>query len=471
MKTILIKNGTVINPLNRRNPVRVADIFIRDGKIAKIKQNLDRPGADIVINAKGKLVTAGLVDMHVHLREPGREDKETIATATRAAAKGGITTILGMPNTSPTIDSQTTVKFVLEKGREEGIVNVLTAGALTKNMEGKELAEIWEMKMNGASMVIDDCAEEQGMRLRRLALEYCKTFDMPILTHPEDADLKDDAVMNEGWAATQMGLSGSPASTESLVVARTLELLREVPTPYHFTHVTTERSVELIREAKKDGLPVTADVTTHHLLLTDEACLNYNTAAKVDPPLRTETDRLALIEGLKDGSIDAIITDHAPHLLVEKFVPFAEAAVGIIGLETLFALAYTELVEKKVLSLPEFFAKLTINPASIIRSDRGKIVEEAIADISIFDPNEEWKIDKNKFQSKGRNTPFHGWKVKGKASEVIVGGELVVKQGELLKGISTPSPSFSFLFALFGVDSPAPVSASVQMLGCCHSHF
>jgi dihydroorotase len=431
MKTILIKNGTLINPLNRRNPTRIADIFIRDGKIAKIKQNLARPGADTVIDAKGKLVSAGLIDMHVHLREPGREDKETIATATRAAAKGGITTILGMPNTNPAIDNQTAVKFVLEKGKREGIVNVLTAGALTKKMEGEELAEIWEMKMSGASMIVDDCAEKQGMSLRRLALEYCKTFDMPILTHPEDADLKDDAVMNEGWAATQMGLSGSPASTESLVVARTLELLREVPTPYHFTHITTKRSVELIRQAKKDGLPVTADVTIHHILLTDEACLDYDTAAKVDPPLRTEADRLALIEGLKDGTIDVIITDHAPHLLVEKFVPFTEAAVGIVGLETLFALAYTELVEKKILSLPEFFAKLTINPAKIIRSDRGKLEEGVIADVSIFDPKIKWKIDKNKFESKGRNTPFDGKKVQGKVSEVMVGGELVVVKSEL----------------------------------------
>jgi dihydroorotase len=430
MKTILIKNGTIINPLSKRNPIRIADILIRDNKIIKIKENLKEQKADKVINAKGKLVSAGLIDMHVHLREPGREDKETIATATRSAAKGGITTILGMPNTSPAIDNQTAVKFVLEKGKQEGIVNVLTAGALTKKMEGKELAEIWEMKMSGASMIIDDCAEKQNMRLRRLALEYCKTYDMPILAHPEDADLKDDAVMNEGWVSTQMGLSGSPASTESLVVARTLELLREVPTPYHFTHISTKRSVELIRQAKKKGLPVSADVTTHHLLLTDEACLNYNTLAKVDPPLRTEDDRLALIAGLQDGTIDAIITDHAPHLLVEKFVPFAEASVGIVGLETLFALAYTELVEKKILSLPEFFAKLTINPAKIIRSDRGRLEEGAIADVAIFDPKKQWRIDKNKFESKGRNTPFDGVSVRGQVCDVIVGGEVVVENGK-----------------------------------------
>ncbi|MFH0776574.1 MAG: dihydroorotase [Patescibacteria group bacterium] len=433
MKTILIKNGKVVNPENRRNPVRLADIFIRDGKIAKIKQNLARPGADTVIDAKGKLVTAGLIDMHVHLREPGREDKETIETASRAAALGGFTTILGMPNTAPTIDNQTAVKFVLEKGREAGIVNVLTAGSLTKKMEGAELAEIWEMREAGASMIIDDCAEKSGMGLRRLALEYCKTFGMPILTHPEDADIKDDAVMNEGWVATQLGLPGSPAATESLVIARTIELLRECPTPYHFTHVSTGRSVDLIRAAKKMGLPITADTTAHHLTLNDEACLDYNTEAKVDPPLRTEADRQKLIAGILDGTLDALISDHAPHLLVEKFVPFAEAAVGITGLETLFALTFTELVKKNKMPLAEFFAKLTVNPAKIIRTNRGRIEEGAIADLTIIDPNLEWTIDKSKFASKGRNTPFHGRKVTGKAVDVIVGGEIVVRKGELKK--------------------------------------
>ncbi|MCF7845812.1 MAG: dihydroorotase [Candidatus Peribacteraceae bacterium] len=433
MKTILIKNGQVINPENRRNPVRVADIFIRDGKIAKIKQNLDRPGADIVVNAKGKLVTAGLIDMHVHLREPGREDKETIETASRAAALGGITTILGMPNTNPTIDNQTAVKFVLEKGREVGIVNVLTAGSLTKHMEGKELAEIWEMRETGASMIIDDCAETSGMGLRRLALEYCKTFNMPILTHPEDADLKDDAVMNEGWISTQLGLPGSPAATEALVVARTIELLRETPTPYHFTHISTGRSVDLIRAAKAEGLPITADTTAHHLTLTDEACANYNTHAKVDPALRTETDRQKLIAGVLDGTLDAIVSDHAPHLLVEKFVPFAEAAVGITGLETLFALTFNELVKKHKMPLPDFFAKLTVNPARILRSDRGRLAEGSTADITIIDPSEEWKIDKNKFASKGRNTPFHGWNVAGRTTDTIVGGEFAVRKGKLQK--------------------------------------
>lgn len=430
-KTILIKNGTVVDPANKQALERVADIFVKDGKVAEIGNNL-KVQADVTIDAKGKIVTAGLVDMHVHLREPGREDKETIATATRAAAKGGVTTIMGMPNTNPIIDNQTAVRFVLDRARETGIVNVLTTGALTKRSEGKELAEIWELKMSGASMIIDDHAETQSMGLQKLALEYCKTFDMPIMVHPEDASMKDAAVMNEGWVSTQLGLSGSSATTETIVVARTLELLRETPIPYHFTHITTAGTVDLIRRAKAEGLPVTCDVTTHHITLTDEACLDYNTFAKVDPPLRSETDRQALLKGLTDGTIDVIITDHAPHLLVDKFVPFAEAAVGIVGLETLFAIAYTELVKSKILTLPALIEKLTINPARIIRAKgKGELKIGGDADISIWETNSVYQIDKNKFESKGRNTPFHGKKVSGKASEVMIGGKLVLRKGEL----------------------------------------
>ena len=239
--------------------------------------------------------------------------------------------------------------------------------------------------------------------------------------------------MNEGWISTQLGLPGSPISTEALVIARTIELLRETPTPYHFTHVSTGRSVDLIRAAKKEGLPITADTTAHHLTLTDEACANYNTFAKVDPPLRTEADREKLIAGVLDGTFDALISDHAPHLLVEKFVPFAEAAVGITGLETLFALTFTELVKKHKMPLADFFAKLTVNPAKIIHSDRGKIEEGAVADITIIDPDTEWQIDKNKFASKGRNTPFHGRKVFSRPTEVICAGELIVKKGQFEK--------------------------------------
>lgn len=430
MKSILIKNGTVINPDNK-NPEQKADILVEDGKIQEIAQKL-KVKADKTIDARGKFVSAGLIDMHAHLREPGQEGKETIATATRAAAKGGVTTVLGMPNTRPALDNQMAIRFVLDRARETGIVRVLIAGSLTQDMAGEKLAEIGELKAGGASVVIDDCAENQTMGLRRLAMQYCQTFDMPIMAHPEDASLKGDAVMNEGWVSTQLGLPGSPASTESLVIARTLELLREIPVPYHFTHITTARTVELIRAAKKAGLPVTCDVTTHHITLTDEACANYNTYAKVDPPLRTEVDRQELLKGLRDGTIDAIISDHAPHLATEKLVPFAEAAVGIVGLETLLPIAYTELVEKKVLTLPQLIQKLTLNPAKIIRAQAGQLNKGAAADITVFDTKTEQKIDKNAFESKGRNTPFDGKKCKGWPSEVICGGRLLVENGKLL---------------------------------------
>lgn len=432
MKNILIKNGTIVNPDDKRNPERITNVFIREGKISKISANFDQPNADIIINAKGKIVTAGLVDMHVHLREPGREDKETIATATRAAAKGGVTTILGMPNTTPAIDNQTTVRFVLDRARETGVINVLTSGSLTQKGEGKNLAEIWELREAGASVIIDDGPEEQTMALQRLALKYCQTFQMPLMAHPEDAAMKGNAVINEGWISTQLGLEGSSTSTETLVIARTIELLRETPVPYHFTHISAAESVNLIRAAKSEGLPVTCDVTTHHLALTDKECLDYNTLAKVAPPLRSEFDRQTLLAGLADGTIDAIITDHAPHLLLEKFVPFSLAANGIIGLETLFSIAYTELVVKKVLSLSDLIAKITINPAKIIRTKAGSLREGGAADISIWDTKTKFKINKNMFESKGRNTPFHGKTCRGFANEVICGGKLLVKKGKLL---------------------------------------
>jgi dihydroorotase len=431
MVSILIQHGKIIDPTNQEKSKYESDILIENGKITKIEKELDDKNIDTIINAQGKIVTSGLVDMHVHLREPGREDKETIATATRAAAKGGVTTLLGMPNTTPAIDNQAAVRFVFDRARETGMVKVLVAGSLTKNSQGNSLAEIWELRESGVSMIIDDAPQSLSMKLKKLALEYCQTFDMPLMAHAEETSLAEGAVMAEGFVATQMGLSGSPASTESLTIARTLELLRETPVPYHFTHLSTQRGVELIREAKKQGLPITADTTPHHLALTDEECLNYNTSAKVAPPLRSENNRAALIEGLLDNTIDAIASDHAPHLLVEKFVPFVDAAVGIAGIETLFAVSFTELVKNKKMSLPDLIAKLTVNPAKIIRAQAGELKIGALADLTIFDIETEFMIDKNSFESKGRNTPFHGKKVFGRASEILVNGELKMMNGKL----------------------------------------
>jgi dihydroorotase len=432
MSTLLIKNGTVIDPLNKRNPERLADIFVNNGKIAKIGKNLDRVG-DTVIDAKGKVVTAGLVDMHVHLREPGREDKETIATATRAAAKGGVTTVLGMPNTSPRIDNQAAVKFVLERGRQEGVVNVFTTGNLSKRGEGQEMAELWELKNEGVKIVTDDGDDIQDLGLYRKVLQYCQTHDLTAMSHSENHDLKEGVCMHEGWVSTQLGLPAAPESTETAHVAHLLEILREVPARFHFTHMSSARSAKLIAAAKAEGLPITIDVTPHHLILNEEAYLGYDTQAKVCPPLRSEANRAALVEALKSGLIDAIASDHAPHTLVEKYVEFESAAVGMVGLETLFSLLYTKLVKEwKAITLPRLIELLTVNPAKIMREEKGLLQEGADADISIWDLQREYKIDKSKFESKGRNTPFHGWKVYGQATDVLVGGKPVVRAGKLI---------------------------------------
>ncbi len=431
MPTLLIKNGTIVDPLAKRSPERAADIFVNNGKIKKIGKNLDRVG-DTVIDAKGKVVTAGLVDMHVHLREPGREDKETIATATRAAAKGGITSVLGMPNTNPHVDNQTAVKFVLERGRQEGIVNVFTTGNISQRGEGKEIAELWELKNEGVKVVTDDGDDIQDLGMYRKVLQYAKTHGLTVMSHSENHDLKGGICMHEGWVSTQLGLPAAPESTETAHIAALIELLREVPTPFHFTHVSSARSVQLIATAKAEGLPVTCDVTPHHLILNEEAYLGYDTQAKVCPPLRSEENRLALVQALKDGQVDAIASDHAPHTLVDKYIEFESAAVGMVGLETLFPLLYTKLVrEWKTVDLPYLIKLLTVNPARIMREEVGQLAVGAAADLTIWDLKDSYQIDKSKFETKGRNTPFDGWQVVGQATDVLVGGEPVVRAGKL----------------------------------------
>ena len=423
MPSIFIQNGTVINP-ESKNPEQVADVFIQNGKIRKIGKNL-KAKADKTIDARGKIITAGLVDIHVHFREPGQESKETIETATRSAASGGFTTVVGMPNTNPLIDSKNAVNFILKRAKDTGVVNVLTTASLTKGSTGKELANLNELKKAGAVALIDDCPGNPSTVLQKKALKLCRKLNLPIMAHAENAEMKGEGVMHEGWISTQLGLPGIPVEVETSAVASIIKLLREVPTAYHFTHISTKGTVELIRQAKKEGLPVTCDVTPHHLALTDEACSNYNTLAKVAPPLRSEEHRQELLKGLADGTIDAIASDHAPHKSAEKFVPFAEAANGIIGLETTFPVLYTELVAKKILSLAEFIKKLTINPANVIQIKKGRLTVGEDADITIFDMKTKQKIDKNKFLSKGRNTPFHGKLCQGFATTTIMGGKIV----------------------------------------------
>jgi len=424
MKT-LIKNGKVIDPSQKIE--KKMNILI-DGKIIKdypvnIKE-LEKRKDLKVIDAKGLIVVPGLIDIHVHLREPGFEYKETIKTGTLSAAAGGFTSIACMPNTNPINDNASVTDYILLKARTEGIVNVLPIGAITKSEEGSELAEIGEMYKAGCVAISDDGVPVTNSNLMRRAMEYVKAFNIPVIVHAEDTYLSDDGVMNEGKISTMLGLKGIPNASEEVMIARDIFLSELTGTDLHICHVSTEGSVRVIKEAKKRGVKVTAEATPHHFLLTDEEVGNYNTNAKMNPPLRSSKDVKAINKGLKDGTLDVIATDHAPHSEDEKNVEFDIAPFGIVGLETALPLSL-KLVEDKVLTINQVIEKLTINPAKIVNSDKGTLKKNKIADITIFDPNDEYNIDKNNFYSKGKNTPFQDWKVRGKVKYTIVSGKVV----------------------------------------------
>ncbi|MFA4855591.1 MAG: dihydroorotase [archaeon] len=428
MTSLIIRNGRVIDPANKIDAEM--DVFVKDGKIAGLEKGI-REKADKIIDAKGLIVCPGLIDMHVHLREPGREDKETIATASRAAAKGGFTTIAGMPNTTPDADNQTVIEFVLSRAGRDAVVNVLPIGAITRKREGHQLAEIGELKKTGAVAVSDDGADIQDANVMRRALEYCTMWDMPVLSHSEDKNLSADGTMHEGLVSTELGLPGKPAAAEEVMVAREIILSNAANCPIHFCHVSTQGSVELIRLAKKRGQKVSAETCPHYFTLTDEAVRGYNANAKVNPPLRSKEHLEAVIAGLRDGTIDAIASDHAPHLLVEKFLEFDFCENGIVGLETSLGLVLTKLVHSKVLALSDAVAKMTCNPAKILHLDKGTLGKGKDADITIIDLNAEEIVDPGKFESKGRNTPFGGMKLKGKAVYTIVAGKVVMEKGKV----------------------------------------
>jgi dihydroorotase len=369
--------------------------------------------------------------MHVHLREPGREDKETIATASRAAARGGFTTIAGMPNTAPDADNQTVIEFVLSRASKEAVVNVLPIGAITKGRQGKELAEIGELRKTGAVAVSDDGSDVVNANLMRKALEYCGMWKMPVLSHPEDAELSAGGAMHEGLVSTELGLPGKPAAAEEVMVARNIILSRLAGWPVHFCHVSAEGSVGLIRAAKKRGDRITAETCPHYFALTDEAVKGYDANAKVNPPLRSREHVEAVKAGLRDGTIDVIASDHAPHLPVDKFREFELCENGMVGLETTLPLVLTKLVGGKVLGLSDSVAKMTCNPARVLGIPRGTLSAGAAADVTVFDPREELTVDPAKFESKGRNTPFAGMKLRGRAVHTIVGGRVVMRDGRI----------------------------------------
>jgi dihydroorotase len=419
--TILIKGGTVIDP-GRVNGV--ADVLIQDGKIVSVGPNLLAPPGATIVDVSGRLVLPGFIDLHVHLREPGFEYKETIATGALAAVAGGFTSICCMPNTKPVNDNQSVTEFILERARTAGLARVFPIGAITKGSQGKELAEIGDLKGAGCVAISDDGFPVMNSQVMRRAMEYASTFDLPVVDHCEDLSLAEGGCMNEGLISTQLGLPGVPKAAEEVMVARDLALAELTGARLHLAHLSTAGSVRMVREAKARGLRVTAEACPHHFLLTEEAVIGYNTHAKVNPPLRTRADVEAIKEGLRDGTIDVIATDHAPHALHEKQQEFAAAPPGIIGLETAWPLVLM-LVEEGVLTLEAAVAKLTTEPAKAFGLAKGTLAPGADADVTIADLEERWVIDPARFRSKSRNTPFAGWAVKGRIKTTFVGGRIV----------------------------------------------
>lgn len=428
---LLIKDGELINP---RGQSGWLDILIEDGRIAQISEHINAEGlkSDEIVDAEGKAVMPGFVDMHCHLREPGQEFKETIFTGTRAAAAGGFTTVACMPNTKPVADNEAVVKFILDKAQAEGAVRVLPIAAITKGQAGKELTEMGFLLEAGAVAFSDDGKPVDNPRVMDLALRYAKNFDALIISHCEDKALAEGGVMNEGAMATKLGLPGIPGTAEELMVAREILLAESMGTKVHIAHVSTSGSAELVRQAKRRGVQVTAETCPHYFAATDELVEGYGTATKVNPPLRTETDRQAIIAGLADGTIDAIATDHAPHHVDDKDVEYQLAAFGISGLETAFALAVTFLVNTGRLTMPELVEKMAHRPQEILGLEGNALAIGATADIVIADLKQEWTVDSSKFLSKGHNTPFDSWKLKGKVTDTIFGGRLVYKNGDIV---------------------------------------
>ncbi|HEY6974006.1 MAG TPA: dihydroorotase [Nitrospiraceae bacterium] len=425
--TILIRGGQVIDP-GRLNAV--ADILIEDGKIAAVGRNLTAPRGATIIEAQDRLVLPGFVDLHVHFREPGFEYKETIQSGAAAAVAGGFTTVCCMPNTNPVNDNQAITEFILDRAREAGLANVLPIGAVTKGSEGKELAEIGDLRRAGCVAISDDGRPVMNSLVMRRAMEYALAFDVPVIDHCEDLHLAEGGCMNEGLVSTELGLPGIPAAAEDVMVARNVALAELTGARLHLAHISTQGSVRMVREAKSRGIKVTAEACPHHFTITEEVVRGYNTHAKMNPPLRTWKDVQAIKEGLRDGTIDAIATDHAPHATQEKQQGFTDAPFGIVGLETAWPLTFA-LVEEGILSVESAVERLSTAPAKAFGLSKGTLAVGADADVVVADPQESWEVDPAKFRSKSRNTPFAGWKVKGRIKTTIVGGRVVFETSQV----------------------------------------
>lgn len=424
---LLIRGGHLTDPANRIDAPM--DVLVENGRVAAVAKKIAEK-ADRVIEAAGRRVVPGLVDIHVHLRQPGYEYKETIETGLRAAVKGGFTGVCPMANTNPVADSRSDMEFQIAQARRVSLANLWPIGAVTLGLEGKELTEFGELKKGGAVALSDDGHPISDSNILRRALEYSKKFDLAILVHCQDQGLFGCGCMNEGAVSTRLGIPGIPAEAESVEVARDIQLADLTGGRLHFCHLSSAKSLALVRQAKARGSRVTAETCPHYYSLTEAAVAHYETRAKMNPPLRTQEDVQEVRRALADGTLDAIATDHAPHSDNEKDAEFDKAPFGIIGLETSLALSL-ELVREKVLTWNDLVCKMSYNPARIIRVDRGHLSVGAVADVTVIDPDLEWVVEKDKLESKSRNSPFLGWTLKGKATDVIVEGTHVLQDGRI----------------------------------------
>lgn len=426
---LVIKNGRVINPETKFD--EIADVLIEDGKIKEIGTDLEAGNAS-VYDAAGKIVTPGLIDLHVHFREPGQEAKETFESGSKAAAAGGFTTVCTMPNTNPVVDSAAMVRSLEKRAEDAACIHVKIIGAVTKNQEGKELAELGDMIQEGAVAFSDDGHFDATAKVLLNAYDYLHTFDKVIINHDEEPSLVEEGVMNEGHRSAMLGLKGRPTVAEDIAVARDVMLAEYADARVHVAHISSARAVDIVRQAKKRGVRVTAEATPQHMTMTDECVNLFDTSTKINPPLRSQTDCEAILAGLKDGTIDAIVTDHSPHAQEDKDREYVYAPSGFPGLETSLGIMLTDLYHKDKLDLPLLISKMSWEPAKVLGLEGGTLTAGAAADVTVIDPELEWTVDAAKFYTKGSHSPFIGRKLKGRAILTVVDGEIVMKDGNVL---------------------------------------
>lgn len=423
---LLIKNGRVIDPANRRDGLY--DVLVEKGKIKSVEKKGTFPESAVanakIIDAKDCIVAPGFIDVHVHFREPGFEYKETIQTGCESAAAGGFTSVAVMPNTNPVNDNRSVTESILSIAKAKGIVNVFPIGAITQGLNGENLAEMGEMKEAGVIAYSDDGRPVTNSEMMRRAFEYSRMFGLPLIQHSEVLDLTQGGCMNEGFISTELGLKGMPTEAEDIMISRDIALLERTGGRLHVAHISSGKAVDLVRLAKAKGFPVTCEAAPHHFTLTDEAVRGYDTNTKMSPPLRTQQDVEEIKKGLQDSTIDIIATDHAPHNITDKEMEYSEACFGIVGLETALPLTLN-LVEEKALTLSQAVEKLTLAPARIFNLDKGSLGTGKDADIVIFDPQAQYTVDTSQFKSRSKNSPFHGWKVKGRVVHTLVNGKIV----------------------------------------------